>query len=199
MCEDKASGFPISGACMDHQHWWHCTVLAVVRMISTSHDLVSGAWPSKKTKCLVQDARLLLGSAESRSTLSTRHRDAKQNTPGSWDLACAARCRALVAIRVNLSAAEKIGAMVCRDVEARRVGLICAIECMNDAIHCSRSDFPFPELYLERGGMHAIIGGAAMKESGERAGEDFATALWLYSRFGRRAGQTVDLDVDRNT
>lgn len=107
---------------------------------------------------------------------------------GAWDLVGAARSHALMAIRVNLAAAEKIGAMSAHlRGEQRRAGLHRAIDWMTDAI----SSYGLcPETYIERGGLLARVGaysvGDGVSGGCEAAASDFARALWLDRHIYRR-------------
>lgn len=105
--------------------------------------------------------------------------------------------RALVAVRVNFAAAEKIGALssvpsasaTTAAASARREGMSSAIDSMSSAIEIMNTR---PELYIERAGLFAMMsGGGGGKGSGERFGgetekdygqaaaSDLATALWF--------------------
>lgn len=117
-----------------------------------------------------------------------------------------ARSRALVAVRVNLAAAEKIGAMstvpsASGSATCRREGMQNAIESISSAIESMNT---CPKLYIERGGLLAMMdnaGGRAggegvEKDYGEAAASDFATALWMDShlqdrRFRRASGEEL--------
>ena len=112
-------------------------------------------------------------------------------------LAGAARSRALVAVRVNLAAAEKIGALSSAAASAsatgtgssRREGMMSAIENMSSAIETTNT---CAKLYIERAGLLAMMDGDGKKGGGGRGGEDtedyreaaasdFAMALWIDS------------------
>lgn len=107
---------------------------------------------------------------------------------GAWDLVGAARSHALMAIRVNLASAEKIGAMSAHlRGEQRRAGLRRAIDLMTDAI----SSYGLcPETYIQRGGLLARVGaygiGDGVPSGSEAAASDFAKALWLDRHIQRR-------------
>lgn len=107
---------------------------------------------------------------------------------GAWDLVGAARSHALVAIRVNLASAEKIGAMsVHLKWQQRRVGLRRAIDWMTDAI----SSYGLcPETYIQRGELLARVGAYSIGDGAssgcEAAASDFARALWLDRHIQRR-------------
>lgn len=130
----------------------------------------------------------MLDSAET-SALARKPSDGSTIVPNtiasirsSWVLAGASRKRALFVIRVNLAAAEKIGAMsVPRGAAANReVALASAIEHMSNAIGIDAS---LPELYVERGMLLATAGdggrGGGGSSWGRQAATDFATALRL--------------------
>lgn len=200
-CKEKIShGFRPTECAHDH-HWWHSTVLAVVEMMSTIYGL-SGPWLGTATdENPGRTSRLLLGLAETATVTSSGFDEAQVLIPGAWGLARAARFRALAAIRVNLAAAEKIGAMSASPgSERRRAGLARAIECMTDAI---RGDDVFPELYIERGELFARIGkakggggdeveGVGVGGAGVAAASDFATALWLDEHVRRRSKPEIN-------
>ena len=113
-------------------------------------------------------------------------------------LAGAARSRALVAVRVNLAAAEKIGALssaasasgsATGTGSSRREGMMSAIENMSSAIETTNT---CAKLYIERAGLLAMMDGDGKKGGGGRGGEDtedyreaaasdFAMALWIDS------------------
>lgn len=116
-----------------------------------------------------------------------------QALPSPFSLAGAARSRALVAVRVSLAAAEKIGALssvpsashTTGAASSRREGMSSAIESMSSAIETLNTR---PELYIARAGLLAMMDdGGGGKEGGERicsdygqaAASDFATALWF--------------------
>lgn len=117
--------------------------------------------------------------------------------PGPLSLEGASRSRALVAVRVNLAAAEKIGALssaawasATGPGSSRHEGMISAIENMSSAIEATSA---FPELYIERAGLLAMMDGGGKKRGGDRGNEctegyreaaasDFAMALWIDSQ-----------------
>lgn len=175
-------------------------------MASTVDSLVGGPWREKAINDAGGIARLELGAAAIAAAMPSGYEE-NQALPGAWSLEGAARSRALVAIDVNLAAAEKLGAMsASRRVEQRRAGLARAVDCISDAI--GKNAF-LPELYIERGGLLARIGeaqsGGDSGGEGEAAASDFATALWLGGH-GRRGHQTgvdgekasrpIDLDAE---
>lgn len=168
-------------------HWWHSTVLAVARIVSTIDSLGGGSCRGTAIRETARDVWSLLNSAETVAMLSGG-RGGVQGGPEAWSLAGAARSHALTTIRVNLAAVEKIGAMsASQRRERRREGLERAIGCMSDAIaSCGLC----PELFIERGGLFAridadnVAGGSS--GHGEAAASDFATALWLEGHLPRR-------------
>lgn len=115
----------------------------------------------------------------------------QEHTPpalGAWDLVGATRSQALMAIRVNLASAEKIGAMSAHlRGEQRRAGLRRAIDWMTDAIG---SYGLCPETYIQRGDLLARVGaygiGDGVSSACEAAASDFARALWLDRHIQRR-------------
>lgn len=136
-----------------------------------------------------------------------------QALPTPLSLTGTARSRALLAIKVNLAAAEKIGALSgtgqgpSRPInqQNRRKALTRAIASLSSAITLSPD--PSPKLYVERGGLFAMMDtssagksgrggkrdggeewcGERTNDCGKAAASDFATALWLDSRLhGRR-------------
>lgn len=173
---------------MRHYDWWHLTVRAVVGMVSTMGGLGCRPWPgagATGTEHPGRDSRLTLGTAETAARMSSDYTSTSINQAGSglWNLVGGARFRALTAIRVNLAAAYKVGALsgVASRTgrgKRRREGLVRAIECMNDAICVA--DTTLSELYIERGGLHAMIG--AEGDAGTAAASDFATAISLDKR-----------------
>lgn len=114
--------------------------------------------------------------------------DHTQPALGAWDLVGAARSQALMAIRVNLASAEKIGAMSPHLWgQQRRAGLRRAIDRMTDAI----SSYGLcPETYIQRGELLARVGaygiGDGVSSAYEAAASDFARALWLDRHIQRR-------------
>lgn len=169
-----------------HSHrWWHLTVLAVARITSAIDGLTSAPRRGWHTENSIRDARLALDSVEAAVAAKPADFDqagsnVDQAIPSyTWDLAGAARDRVLMAIRVNLSAAEKIRANLDRSSDRlKNDGLVRAIECMTGAIQLDPS---IPENYVERGGLLARIGatGADRIDYVRRAAADFATALRL--------------------
>lgn len=146
-----------------------------------------------------------------------------QAIPTPLSLTGTARSRALLAVKVNLAAAEKIGALSgtgpapSRPInqQNRRGALGKAIASLSSAITLSPN--PDPKLYVERGGLFAMmdttgpgkngrggkdkggeeLGGECANDYGKAAASDFATALWLDShlqgrgtRQHRPAGET---------
>lgn len=122
--------------------------------------------------------------------------------PGPLSLAGASRSRALVAVRVNLAAAEKIGALSSAGSasatgtrSSRHEGMVSAIENMSSAIEANSA---CPKLYIERAGLLAMMdGGGTKKRGGDRSNEstedyreaaasDFAMALWIDSQINAR-------------
>ena len=122
-----------------------------------------------------------------------------QAIPSPLSLAGAARSRALGTVRVNLAAAEKIGALSSAPsasattgaASSRLEGMGSAIESMSSAIETMNTR---PELYIERAGLLAMmddggggggegggerIGGESGRDYGRAAASDFATALWF--------------------
>lgn len=174
--------------CTHHYHWWHLTVHAVVGMVSTMDGLGCRPWHGAgptRTENPGRDSRLTLGAAERAARVPSGYSSSstQQTVPGPWSLVGAARRRALLAIRVNLAAAHKIGAFSRGTSRPgwerrRREGLARAVECMTDAICVA--DTALSELYIERGGLLAVVG--ADMEEGTTAASDFATALSLDRR-----------------
>lgn len=174
--------------CTHHYHWWHLTVHAVVGMVSAMDGLGCRPWHgagAMRTENPGRDSRLTLGAAETAARVPSGYSSSstQQTVPGPWSLVGAARCRALLAIRVNLAAAHKIGAFSRGTSrlgweKRRREGLARAVECMTDAIGVA--DTAHSELYIERGGLLAMVG--ADTEEGTTAASDFATALSLDRR-----------------
>lgn len=189
-----------------HQRWWHLTVLAVARIMSTVDGLVAIPREGKQqfTENPGRDGRVMLGSAEAAAiaALDANNKDCgsrtllasppEQEAIGGVNLTGgSARVRALLAIRVNLAAAEKMGAKNAVGTSRGSIsrypegggGLARAIECMNAAIELDPS---LPEMYVERGGLLARLATVDASDGNvggnlyiARAAADFATALRL--------------------
>ncbi|CAM9256815.1 unnamed protein product, partial [Hapterophycus canaliculatus] len=195
-----------------HERWWSSTVLAVASMVSETGWAVP--WRDNSTtygndhNAMGKIARFQLGSAEIAAAISSGYDtddDKVCALPTPLSLTGTARSRALLAVRVNLAAAEKIGALSGTgqsqqfrpiNQKNRQTCLAQAVASLSSAI--SLSPVPSPELYIERGGLFAMMdagvggkngrggeggGEKARRECandyGKAAASDFATALWL--------------------
>lgn len=174
----------------DHHHdrWWHLTVLAVARIVSTVDSLVRPQRQGQLNDNPTRDGRVMLSLAEAAAIATQANPNDEsynlQDHPetSGCGLPGTAPARSLFAIRVNLSAAEKMGAVAARRNSGCKSGegLARAIDCIGDAIELDPS---LPELYVERGGLLAKLAmtgadGCRRDQIGQAA-TDFATALRL--------------------
>lgn len=174
----------------DHHYnrWWHLTLLAVAHIVSRVDGLGHAYQQGQLNNDPTRDGRVMLGLAETAAIASQVNPnnestilEGSPETSGCGLRGTVPAC-SLLATRVNLSAAEKMGAVAARrssGCESREY-LGRAVGYMSDAIDLDPS---LPELYIERGALLAklaVMGAVSGRsERIRQSAADFATALRL--------------------